>query len=358
MKHSDHLTADNNVHLFRIVLAILVILSHSYPLVEGNEVNEPFQRIAGHLTLGRIAVDCFFLLSGFLITASWERNPSVRDFFARRVSRIYPGFFAVTFLSCFVLVPAVKGIDSVTYDGFLSALWDSIWLRSTPSYGIFDENPNRSLNGSLWSIPYEFSCYCITVFLGLFGLLSKRWSTYILLMCLVSSLVLHCFPFEITNDPRITKFVGKPIVWARLLPLYLTGVWGWIHRDRLRVTTIGLIGTCVLLAIGSQNSVFWVILFPSAGGYLIFCLIFRPRLRFYRLESLGDFSYGTYLYAFPIQQLIVRYTAGSGLTPLGLFLGSTPIVLVLAVLSWYFVEKPAMESTKVWLKRYRSLRDA
>ncbi len=76
------------------------------------------------------------------------------------------------------------------------------------------------------------------------------------------------------------------------------------------------------------------------------------------MESLGDFSYGTYLYAFPIQQLIVRYTAGSGLTPFGLFLGSTPVVLVLAVLSWFFVEKPAMESTKVWLKRYRSLRDA
>jgi hypothetical protein len=80
----------NNFDFIRLFLAVLVIFSHSYPLGVGSEVAEPFKRLThNQVTGGDIAVDLFFVISGFLISASYERTASVASYLKKRVLRIY-----------------------------------------------------------------------------------------------------------------------------------------------------------------------------------------------------------------------------------------------------------------------------
>ena len=98
--------AENNFDFLRLFLAILVIFSHCYPLGVGTEANEPFIRLThGQATGGAIAVDLFFIMSGYLITASVLRSEGIRDFLSKRVRRIYPGYMITMLLWALVIVP-------------------------------------------------------------------------------------------------------------------------------------------------------------------------------------------------------------------------------------------------------------
>ena len=350
--NEDFYFQGNNVHLARIVLAILVIFSHSFPLVEGDERNEPLQTVASHLTIGRVAVDCFFLLSGFLITASWQRSRSLPDFFVRRVARIYPGFIFAGLFSAYLLVPAVAHDHSSRRLGIGEFSWGVFFLQGTPSFGVFDLNPNKALNGSLWTIPYEFCCYLLTMILGFSGLLT-RYITLLLVGVITISFVLLYFEPDLIHNRLLGKYLGKPSVWARFAPLYFTGMWGCLNRERIKVTTVGLVIATFSLLVISQESTVWNCCFPIFGGYLLFAMLFRKGISWYRLERFGDFSYGTYLFAFPVQQVIVLKGQDFGLTPVHLFMISTPIVLGFAILSWYLIENPCLRLAKRFLDKSR-----
>src|SRR4051812_27372591 len=96
----------NNFDFLRFAFASLVILSHSYPLATGTEDREPLALAThGQLTLGALAVDCFFIISGFLILHSWQSNPAPLDYLRKRVLRIYPAFLIVAALDAFVVTP-------------------------------------------------------------------------------------------------------------------------------------------------------------------------------------------------------------------------------------------------------------
>ena len=272
--NEDFYFQGNNVHFARIVLAISVIFSHSFPLVQGDERNEPLQQVANHLTIGRVAVDCFFLLSGFLITASWQRSRSLPDFFIRRVARIYPGFIFVCLFSAYLLVPALSSDNSSRRLGMGELLWGALFLQGTPSFGVFDSNPNKSINGSLWTIPYEFACYLITMVLGFSGLLT-RYITLMLVGVITISFVLLYFEPDLIHNRLVGKYLGKPSVWVRFAPLYFTGMWGCLNRDRIKVTRVGLGIATFFLLVCSQEATVWNCCFPIFGGYLIFAMLFR-----------------------------------------------------------------------------------
>src|SRR5689334_20689842 len=96
----------NNIDFLRFALASLVILSHSYPLVWGNNTREPFSMATGgQRTGGELAVEGFFILSGFLITRSWYSARSTGDYLRRRALRIYPGFFVAVAFSGLIAAP-------------------------------------------------------------------------------------------------------------------------------------------------------------------------------------------------------------------------------------------------------------
>lgn len=330
----------NNFDALRFGLAALVIFSHSFALMSGTDATEPLHRLTrGQMASGELAVDGFFILSGFLVTYSWSKAPSVLPFFRKRISRIYPGFAVVTILSTLFLMPVALGIPFGTFpDGLLRREGMALLtLRSHEPDGAFPELPFHAINGSLWSIPFEAWCYVGVATLGLLGAIRNRKAVALILAGALAVSV----AFLVWNlNPGlkwIGQLIGWPRLWARMLPYFLSGMVFYLYQDRIRYTTRGAILAVLALVAASFVPRGWAVACPLAGAYLLFWCGFHPTVRLHNWAKYGDFSYGMYLYAYPIQQLILlKLRPGHPLVLLAL---SLPASVAMGALSWHGVEK-------------------
>jgi len=333
---------DNNFDFIRLVLAVLVIFSHSYPLTTGSELVEPFNVLTRHqATGGHIAVDLFFIISGFLITASYERSVNIAAYMKNRVFRIYPGFVALMLCSLVLVLPLSGGylLKTSAASRVLDFIAQTMRLQEFHYAGAFTWNPTPgAINGSLWSIQYEFWCYIGVVLLGVSGVLRSHRMLLTLFCC--SILVSYLFAiFKWTPGGKFLGVIfGYPPFWARLLPMYIAGMAFYRLRMHLslKITWIGF--ACGLLVAAALLPYGWPLFFPIAGAYLVLAFAYHPAIRLHGWSRYGDFSYGTYLYGFPVQQVIVRWI-GHPVSPWMLFSLATPATLVCAGISWHIVEK-------------------
>jgi peptidoglycan/LPS O-acetylase OafA/YrhL len=335
----------NNFDAIRLFLSLLVIFSHSFPLGIGSEVNEPFMRFThGQTTGGAIAVNLFFIMSGYLITASFLRSSTTLDYLSKRVRRIYPGFI-VSMLFGFLLIPFTGG--SLRYSSMIRNLFDflanTLGLREFHYTGAFLHNPYPgAINGAVWSIPFEFWCYLGVLALGLSGFLKRKSLILALFLgTIIVSVIFNSLHLQISGS-WLGAFFGYPPFWARLLPMYLAGVGAYIFRDKIQYRWQGSLLCLLVLFAASFIPFCWAAVFPVAAGYLLFWVATTPSLPILNAAKYGDFSYGTYLYGFPLQQLIMSRW-GQPLNPFLLFSIAAPATLVCAVLSWYFVENPFLK---------------
>ncbi|MBK7117547.1 MAG: acyltransferase [Comamonadaceae bacterium] len=153
----------NNFDLLRLLAAWFVLFSHCYPL-SGQPVADPFVRHTGIDTLGGIGVSIFFVLSGYLVTNSLERSSSVYSFARKRAFRIFPALAVLTVYCSYWLGPVLTTLPLETYlkhPQTVAYLWNvSAWKIQYALPGVFATNPVPvAVNGSLWSLPYEISCY-------------------------------------------------------------------------------------------------------------------------------------------------------------------------------------------------------
>jgi peptidoglycan/LPS O-acetylase OafA/YrhL len=204
---------ENNFDSIRMALAVLVIFSHSYPLGTGSEMREPLVLLTHkQVTAGHMAVDLFFIISGFLITASYERSKTTWSYMKKRICRIYPGFIVAMLWCAFVALPAGGGrlYASSTASRAFDFVTQTIQLRDFHYTGVFPNNPTPGvLNGSMWSIPYEFWCYIGVVVLGVSGVLrSNRF-----LLALFATSIVICILFEVYQwTPGGKILVGSSVI--------------------------------------------------------------------------------------------------------------------------------------------------
>jgi len=144
--------------------------------------------------MGRFGVLIFFVISGFLIAMSWEKKKNVVDFALARVLRIYPAVIVVVLLSVIILGPLLttKSICEYFNNNLTKLYIQDITLFRMYYYlpGVFEFNPTSSINGSLWTLPYEFTCY---IFLGFLGLIKALIKKKIMLICFVLLILIHFF---------------------------------------------------------------------------------------------------------------------------------------------------------------------
>ena len=181
-------TRRNNFDFLRFFFASLVILTHAYSLVTPSVIErEPLGLATGNrVSFGSLAVDCFFAISGFLITQSWLRTPQMRDYFKKRALRIYPGWTVALVFCVLVVGPILRPdhtlqLGSPATFGFLSqlVLHDAGQLKILPGIP-------GAINGSTWTIPFELMCYVMVAVLGFLGLFRKP----LLLLAFTLALVL------------------------------------------------------------------------------------------------------------------------------------------------------------------------
>jgi peptidoglycan/LPS O-acetylase OafA/YrhL len=345
----------NQLDSLRLLLAVAVIWSHSFALGVGSEDKEPVSLLAaGQVNAGQLAVFGFFAISGYLITESWLRNPDPATFLKKRFLRIYPGFLVATICAAFFVVPLAldRAPGSWSAVPWRSVLVGAVRLQSFDVPRAFSGNAFQAINGSLWSISYEFWCYIGVLVLGLVGILSRP-ALPVLVLCLTVAANEYLVHSGWQPGGMIFgRIFGAPILWTRLLPYFLGGMILRLLRSRLplrgRTALICIVALCFLRFLPRGLNVG----LPFLGTYALLAFALSPRGRLPDFSRFGDLSYGTYLYAFPIQQLVVMNMGGRA-APLAVFCISTPLTLCAAAISWHVVEKRALR-----LAGKRSVADA
>lgn len=154
---SDLVRHSNNFNFLRLLLTVLVLLSHSPELIDGDRHREILTSLFHTISFGELAVDGFFLLSGYLITQSWQRTPQLLNFLKKRILRIYPGFIVATLMCAFVVAPL--GASHSNYFAQFNAFQflKGMLLLSPPVVPpVFISQPYPFVNGAMWTIAYEF----------------------------------------------------------------------------------------------------------------------------------------------------------------------------------------------------------
>ncbi len=326
--------------LMRLVFAVLVLLSHAPEIQDGNRSHELLSRFThGAMSFGDLGVDGFFLLSGFLITQSWQRDPRLGDYLGKRVLRIVPGYLVAVAISIVVVGLLAPATPHFFHLPGRKALQSVLLLSAPITRAVFPGYPQPSVNGALWTIAYEFRCYLLLALAGLAGVLRQRWvvagaALSLLLLSNVSRLAAH------VSWHAYNVALGEPGPTFRMVGFFAVGVCYYLCRDRIRfhpaglaVTAAGLVAVHLLAIQSTEASVF---LF---GSYALFYLAQHGFGALDRMGRLPDISYGVYLYGWPVEHLWCFYSRTS---PWIVFAGSTLICLVLGWLSWHFVERPML----------------
>ena len=328
---------DNNLNLIRMIAATAVLISHAYPIALGPGAVQPLQAVLGH-TLGTLAVFAFFTISGFLITASFERSSSHTSFLAARFLRLYPALIVSLLVVGLGIAPLVSSLGA---EGFLASShpWEFIARNLTlasPMYElptVFETNPYPAIEGSIWTLFYEVLCYMSVFLAGVAGL----WRRRRLAAAVLGLYFVLWFSAEATGaalHPKLDALLTLSLPFAIGIAFYL-----W--RDRLPLSLALLAALAGLAWLWRETSAYTPLL-ALALGYGVFWLGYVPGGWLRAYNRLGDYSYGMYIYAFPIQGLMV-WLWGAQSPVQNMFL-AFPATLAISVLSWHLIEAPALRA--------------
>ncbi|HMI18747.1 MAG TPA: acyltransferase [Sphingomonas sp.] len=335
---------DNNFNLLRMIAATVVLVSHAWPLTMGMHAIEPLYTLTGY-KLGTTAVSVFFAISGFFITKSFANRASIGDFVLARVARIYPGLIAVLLLTMLVLGPIFTTLPLGVYFSDIHT-WAYVPVNLTLKKmmwglpGVFAGNPyGHAINGSLWTLYWEVCCYGLVVVAGLIGLSRPAFMPLILAVAIGATFLV----------PQAEA--GSLLRSAATLSLpFAIGAAVYVYRRWVPVS-----GLLVLLLFGLAAFAFGTILYPMmhafAVAYAALWLGFAdiPGIKAY--NRFGDFSYGMYIYAFPVEQAMMALFHDMKSWPL--ILASFPLTLLLAIASWTWIESPALNHRHILVARLR-----
>jgi peptidoglycan/LPS O-acetylase OafA/YrhL len=343
----------NNIGFLRLLFACLVIAGHSSEILDGNRSREPLTMVFHTMSLGELAVDGFFLLSGFLIAKSMVNSRTLRRFLLRRVLRIYPAFVVAYLLSVFVLGPRV---GAQPWLQMRETLYNLVTLQPPPEYpGQLLGVHYPGLNVSMWTILYEFRCYLLVGALGALGLLERRRFVLGLTAAAAFFAFIGTFPgagmrIDALND-RAAGLIGNmafdvlmgPALAStiRFTAVFLTGSCFYLFRKEIgaRLSGTAAVAAGLLAAVCLYRDPHFAELGLTAfGAVSLFWIAFRAPLGPLRKINGGwDISYGVYLFGWPIA-MYFRWMRPS-ISPWGLTASTLAVALLFGAASWWGLER-------------------
>ncbi|ODT74924.1 MAG: hypothetical protein ABS76_35630 [Pelagibacterium sp. SCN 64-44] len=312
----------------------MVIISHAFLVLRPGEDVEPLSWAA--YDLGATAVNMFFVLSGVMVSRSYDRNPDIRRFVIARLLRIYPGLVVAAIVTTVVigplsteLPPMVYFADVATWTYHLRVLYD---FAGATIPTIFTGNIDPGTNESLWTIKYELLAYGCFVALVWLGLLRRQWTVEII--C-VSAGVLLVTPLGVVEDGA-----GAGIHLVRFVFAFSAGMLAYRHAARLRLSLpVAVIGVAAALIMGQAPGATAVSILAFGYAALVLGSVEALVPAYFRRH---DFSYGLYLYGWPVQQGISHHIAWDGFWIFGHIALALVISGGLAAASWFWIERQAL----------------
>ena len=346
---------DNNFNLIRILAALSVLVSHCFALSTGNPNTEPFRLSLG-ITPGSIAVDIFFVTSGFLVTASLLRSQNIVDFTCARILRIYPALWVMLIFTVFGLGTL---FTSTSLADYLSSPQIYVYLLKCGTLfngvnyllpGVFKQNAyGGAVNGSLWTMPQEVKMYGILAMFWIAARVASGRRTAVLKTVVVSAAAMAMCATLWLNFARSGQHI-----FTQLFAMFFTGASFYILRERivLRPITFWTALTAIVVSAQIDRGLFFVA-YTMSIAYVLFYLAYVPDGRVRSYNRFGDYSYGIYIYAFPIKQAVAALWPG--LSPAVMFVLSAPITVVVAAMSWHFLESPVLRNKHAIVRRAERL---
>lgn len=322
----------NALNAVRLFLSVGVIVFHSFPLTGTDIGFRPVNQL-----LGSFFVDAFFAISGYLILSSWVRRPQWWAYLRARLLRIMPAFYVSALVTAFVIAPVAvlisgKGFPANFGAGAVAYVAGNALLR-VHNYAIAGTPLGvpypRVWNGSVWTLWWEFLCYLGVLALGLARVL--RWRVTVVIAFAFAAVGLLATAYGPVHNYYIDN-------GSRFALMFLAGSMVYTFRDKLPVSW-GLVAVAGLVVVVSSVLPDYRIVAALPVAYLAIAagaLLKHPRLRL-----TNDISYGTYIYAFPLQQLLA--TAGLYKAAVPVFaLASIAVTIPMAAASWFGVERLAL----------------
>jgi peptidoglycan/LPS O-acetylase OafA/YrhL len=312
----------------------MVIVFHCFALTAVPD-DDPLHRLVPDATLGTLGVQIFFALSGFLVTQSFLAHRDLGAFVAARVLRIYPALVVAT-LFTIVLASFTSTLPLADYFADPQTrryFWQTAtgYAATGPLPGAFAHNPYpHAANGSLWTLPIELRLYAVLAVAGVVGVLAHRR---------VAALVAAVLAMLLVHAPWPLSLVFDVVPNRSLLLIFLGGALAYICRDAVLLSLVAAAAAVALYLAVPRGFVHSALTLPIVV-YTVLVVAYHPRLRIERLARGADFSYGLYVYAFPVQQTILATFAGIGAWTL--LVATLPLVAAMAALSWFGIERPAL----------------
>ena len=338
----------NAFDALRLLAALAVVFGHSWslagrgqPLIAGPSFDPEW---AGHL-----GVAVFFAISGYLVAASWDRDPQPIRYVLKRALRLLPALLVLTLIVALV----VGGIETTVPVGHYlrrSETYRFVWSNVTMRIdfdlpGVFSGHPDPSVDGSLWTLPVEPRADVVVLILGLLPL-ARRYRALAYGLLSVALLALT-FRSPHTLDRLLPPLAPNDLVPAiEYLAVFASASLLYLGRDRVPVRgdvfTVAVAVWAATIPFGVHR-IATVLLLP----YIVVCIAYRYGLRMRLLTSPGDASYGLYIWGFVVQQIVVGFTR----SPWVILLVSAPVAYALGLASWRVIEKPSL-SRKALLYRH------
>lgn len=344
-------TRRNNITLLRLVAAWLVLFTHSWTLL-GAKGAQQYNAVDAFLLgvmpfnmkLSGVAVALFFVLSGFLITKSFVVSKTFSRYVISRIIRIYPALWVCVLVCAFGFGAYFSDIPFSEYAGHkktvkyveTNMLMFKVDYRLPAMEHLFPDNPNKNgINGSLWTLPAEIRAY---ILVAVFGLLAAFRSKLTFISAV--GLIVAYYVFG-QADFALMAHKGH----YRLMLFFLIGSAAYVFREYIEVKFIVTFALGVVAVLLRRTELFEI--FGSiALAHFFFCLAYHPKIQLPPIDPIGDYSYGLYLYAFPVQQAIIAFQPD--ISPVMLVLQATLFAGLCAFLSWHLVEKPMIGVKRVF----------
>lgn len=340
----------NNFDLLRLVFACIVFLVHAAVLSERPELAALSRWLSAEL-----AIEAFFVVSGFLVVMSFERSSSLADYASKRIRRIYPAYLTVV-VGAAVAGALVSRLAPMEY--FFSAAWlryvaaNLVFLNFlAPTLpGVFESNPITAVNGALWTLKIEVAFYLsVPVIVLLCARLAK---TPVLVGLYFTSVAYHLGMEHLWQQTERELYLQLARQLPGQLAFFIAGAAGYHHLESLRQRWWLLVPVSALLLVAPIPRVLGIVVWPAALGVVIVYLAFGLRY-LGNFGRYGDLSYGVYVIHFPVIQTFVALGLFNS-SPYGAFALITAVVLGGAFVSWHLVEKPFLKRSSHYVEATRT----
>lgn len=355
-------------HFLRHVLSVVILMFHSYVLTFGGNGNIGYTKgdlvaTASALSTKQFIIEllrpglfslvgAFFVLSGFLVAGSALRTRQAGRFLWFRLLRIVPALSVEVTLSALVLGTIFTHYqlrDYFTDSKFFMYFGNIIGAISFTLPGVFTDNPMPFIvNANLWTLPAEFYCYAIMIALMVTGFIFERYRLLLLFVIVFILIIIIrlTMPSVFVSRVDTTRFTSWFIVY-----LFFIGNLFCLFSDKIILNKF----IFIICAISYFTLMIFRIFDPVAGILLAYCVVYAGMTKFPYFEKVvkGDYSYGIYLYGYPITQAIVAMvypSINAFNSPFKLLIImslSVATTIAFAYWSWNFVEKRMLRLKQV-----------